>query len=437
MTTANHKSLTRKMLILGILVNLLMACSPQTISNSDQPSEARLLFEKQVEEVKAIYSFNINKPEDEFSPLLEGYRHLSWVSISPNGRYAVIRDGEVLRIVDLISGQEIIQLDAGAPSNMDFQSVKVDNDIVWSPTSEQFAYIYNSPSPRTDIMMFDLTTEKLRQLTNDDAQENALSWSPDGKILAFAVLESCGVSLVDCPLEQQYWDVATLNLESEERDLITDMSDKLIPGGGWTVNSICHLQWSPNQEYIAFKSHCPANQIPVYDNIFVAATDGSQTWQLTEFLDIDYANNYSVKWASDNRNLIVGYSRDFIFDDLSDDRGFLIFDIESFGQEPTNNQIPQLNVYDMNWSDSETYFIGSLTDNRRILGTVTDGWISIISDDLPEVSMAGYWSEDGYITQLNNTLVKVTIPNGELLDLGYEVEAGMQLIGWREVYSNE
>lgn len=320
---------------------------------------------------------------------------------------------------------------------MDFQSVIIDNDVAWSPTSEQFAFIFNSPGSRTDIMMFDLITEELTQLTNDTAQENALSWSPDGKVLAYAVLESCGGSLVDCPLEQQFWDIATLDLQSGESNIITDMSTKLILDGGWTINSLCHLQWSPNQEYIAYKSHCPTNQIPIYDNIFIVAANGSQTWQLTEFFDIDYANNYSLKWTSDNRYLLVGFSRDYIFDDISDDRGVFIFDTKLFQEEPIIVRIPQLRSSDINWSSSGNYFIGSLIDNKRIMGKVEGDQIKIIADNLPAISMAGYWSEGGYITQLNDMLVKITIPDGELLDLGYKVKAEMQLIGWREMDSNQ
>ena len=103
MTPSYDKTLVWRVITLLVFLNLHIACSPQSASEGNEPAEVELLFEKQAGEVNNILNFNLNKPEDEFISLIEGYRHLNWVNISPNGHYAVVKEGEALQIVNLIT----------------------------------------------------------------------------------------------------------------------------------------------------------------------------------------------------------------------------------------------------------------------------------------------------------------------------------------------
>jgi Tol biopolymer transport system component len=392
-----------------------------------------LFFEQQVDYLQTVYRLRLGGSTVAEPLLTIDLRKPENYYLSPDGRHAVLRADGILRVVDLISNQEVTRLESGPRLSMHFTTVEIDNDVVWSPKSDKFVFLVETWYLRTDIMMYDLNTGNLSQLTDNPSRINAPTWSPDGEQLAFAVWESCGESLGYCSSKENYWNIAIINSDGSNYRLITDMTDFFLAANDWTINSLCRLQWSPDKAYIVFKSYCPAMTISTHDEIFVVKTDGSQTSQLTKFRHIDYSLAYSTVWSPDSNYLAIGYTRDYIFDDLLDSSGFLIFDADSFAKDPIKIEVKGVSAYSLSWSPDRKYVIASLGPEHSFVGQFQGDQLTVITDALPRVSSAGYWAADGYVTQSQNRLIKVMLPSGEISELGIELEDGMTLIGWRQV----
>lgn len=407
--------------------------SGQELEGSHDELPVWLFFRQQVDYTETFYRLYL-ADSTIVEPLLTiDLRKPENFYLSPGGQYAVLRADGALRVIDLESQREIANLESGPRPIMHFTTVEIDNDVAWSPKGDKFVFLVESWYLRTDIMMYDLNTGNLSQLTDNPSRINAPTWSPDGEQLAFAVWESCGESLEYCSSKENYWNIAIINSDGSNYRLITDMTDFFPAANDWTINSLCRLQWSPDKAHIVFKNYCPAMNISTHDEIFVVKTDGSQTFQLTEFGHIDYSLTYSASWSPDGNYLLVAFFRDYIFDDLLDSSGFLIFDANSFVEEPAVVEVEGLNAYDISWSPFRDYVIAAVNVEYSFLGQIQDGQVKMITNTLPRVSSAGYWVPDGYVTQSQNRLVKIMLPSGEMNDLGIELEDGMTLIGWRQV----
>ncbi len=414
-----------------LLLFLLVACRNENMPEILAQPQEWLLFEQNSENGKGIFRFDLEQASDELTPLLNDYQHIDWIYLSPDGQHAAIRVQDKINVRDLISGKQLTQLSAGIPPSRDFWFVKTDNLVAWSPTGDKLAFIQFSEGPRTDILLFDVINNQLIFLTNDVALENALAWSPNGDKLAFATTQSCDKGIMDCSPELQYWNVAIIDPDGSNNHLVTNMSDRRIPDGDWVVNSICRLQWSPDQRFIAFRSFCPSAGISTLSEVLVTATGSPQLWQLTEFGDMDYDNSYSSVWSSDSRFFTIGYTHDFIFDDKEDEGGFLTFETSHFTETQIFTGIKQFYANRTSWSPNAKYVLGE-AGNGAFLGSIQNGEVTILADNLPSISLKGIWVNDKYITQFQNRLISVLIPSGEILDLGIELGDGMELVGhWR------
>jgi len=379
--------------------------------------------------VEKLYQLNLYSHE--FQQILEVDRslHSGIYYPSSDGKYLIVREDGKLRVIELESGTELIVIDSGPLPTTEFTTVEVDNGVSWSPSNTKFAFLVESQNLSTDIKLYDLTTKTLINLTNSPSRENGLTWSSDGENLAFSVWDSCGNSLETCTSAEQFWNIASINIDNLNQNYLTNAPNTLLPSGDWLSTSLCQLQWSPNQSYVVFKSHCPATTIPSYDEIFVTAYTGAETTKLTNYENIDYANYYSTAWTYDSQYLIVAYKHDFLFDETIDESGFLVFKAGAFS-EPINKMVVEnLSVSDISWSPQTNYLIAAIDDNKMLLGQIEDEQIRILASDLPNISLNGCWTEDGYVSQEGNHMIKVTLPEGLIMDLGVELQEGMKIIG--------
>lgn len=352
------------------------------------------------------------------------YRYL----ISPNGKYIAVREENVITIYDLFLETEITRLDSGSMPTNEFVSEQVENDMIWSPTSNQLAFVISKPFLQTDIMVYDLKTQQVISITDDLSRKSGPTWSQDGKHLAFAILESCGKPLTECDLDQVNWHIGISDVEGASYEIISD--ETMLPTSAWHISSLCQISWSPDGRYVVYKSFCPSDGIPTHAEIFVTATDGSNTAQITQFGNIDYANYYTVNWSNDNQYMLIGYAHDFLFDNLNDRRGYLVLSIGKW-QNPEELLFPTVNPSTSKWGTQQEYVIGTTTDyQNRFIAEWQQEQITVLFEHLPLVSLNGLWMTKGYVTQMGNRLVMLIPNTGEIVDLNIPLNVNMVLRGW-------
>lgn len=398
-----------------------------SVNTEERPSW--LLLEQETTSGSTIYWLDLSEEPLALEPIIQfdlpkiAYRYF----VSPNAKYVAVREEQLLKIFEVSTGLEIARLNTGRLLTNEFATDKLDNELIWSPTGEQLAFLVETQPLRRDIMLYDLTTQQTVHLTNDASRENALAWSPDGKQIAFAVLESCDGFLDKCDLEYVNWQIGVVDIDGLNYRLIGD--ETILPKSSWQDSSLCQLSWSPDGTYLIFKSFCPSDGIPNFDELFVIATDGSQTVQLTQFGNADYVNHYSVTWSSDKRYLIIGFAHDFIFDDANDLRGYWIFEVGTW-ENPNEIFLSDSRTEVSRWDNQEQYVIGSLSNYQySFLAERQGNEIRTLFSIIPPISLNGVWTTSGYVTQAGENLVKIIPSTGQTINLSLHLETNMYLVG--------
>ncbi|MEG4110557.1 MULTISPECIES: DPP IV N-terminal domain-containing protein [unclassified Microcoleus] len=139
--------------------------------------------------------------------------------------------------------------------------------LFWSPDSSRIAYYYNKPGDSTgeqqDIYLLDINRGTAKNLTQKPRNYDELSWSPDGKFIAFVAGEFNNQKLY------------TINAEGNQ---LNQLATRLKPSG------ISELAWSTDSQQIAFIF----NEISVdKSNLYVINRDGSALTKLTNGQDLN------------------------------------------------------------------------------------------------------------------------------------------------------
>jgi Tol biopolymer transport system component len=146
----------------------------------------------------------------------------------------------------------------------------------WSPDGTQFALLGGSPGkfygPHKIYLMNSDGTD-YHPITESIAGVSRLSWSPDGKRIAFRSYEDCG-------------DINVIDIET---GIITNLTNN---------SQVVHLDpaWSPDGKFIAFStaSFSPCDQDQVYsyqgDSIYIMQADGQAITQVMN------AKGYQPAW---------------------------------------------------------------------------------------------------------------------------------------------
>lgn len=128
-------------------------------------------------------------------------------------------------------------------------------NLIWSPDSQRVAY-YQTEGLQQDIYLYDLAETEPRNLTRRIGEYSEISWSPDGKQIAFELKTKEGNTLYAIAVDQMEW--TTLVAETAE-DEIEDPT------------------WSPNSQQLAFTITFNVD----YSNLYVVNRDGSGLKPLT------------------------------------------------------------------------------------------------------------------------------------------------------------
>ncbi|WP_333188004.1 DPP IV N-terminal domain-containing protein [Microcoleus sp. B3-D7] len=139
--------------------------------------------------------------------------------------------------------------------------------IFWSPDSSRIAYYYNKPGDSSgeqqDIYLLDINRGTAKNLTQQPRNYNEISWSPDGKFIAFVAGEFNNQKLY------------TINADGNQ---LNQLATRLKP------SEISELAWSSDSQQIAFIF----NEIQGdKSNLYVINRDGSALNKLTNDQDLN------------------------------------------------------------------------------------------------------------------------------------------------------
>lgn len=139
--------------------------------------------------------------------------------------------------------------------------------LFWSPDSSRIAYYYNKPGDsagkQQDIYLLDVNRGTTKNLTQKPRNYDELSWSPDGKFIAFVAGEFNNQKLY------------TINADGNQ---LNQLATRLKPSG------ISELAWSYDSQQVAFIF----NEIQRdKSNLYVINRDGSGLTKLTNDKDLN------------------------------------------------------------------------------------------------------------------------------------------------------
>ena len=427
--TYKRNGLYQLILLVYIIVSLISITACQETEQTAAP-QSWLFFEETQERKQILHAINVDGQEDKILlsvdyPILEPQR----LYVSPDAHYLVIDNFDELILFNLAKSQEMKRIDIGIPTSEDFLTIKRDNIVAWSDINDKFAFLKEQEGPYADVVEFDLDTMQERTLVHEPYKLNSLAWTAnDNKQVAFT-FESCRVNVSPCPTEQTFWDVGLINTATPTNPVSLRVPEKLSLNNEWAINGFCNLIWSPDGQYVAFKSYCLSEGIQTVPEMFVANIDDGQVWQLTDFGDIDFSNHYLTYWSPDSEYLFIAYKRDYIFDDLQDGSGFIVYALNSSLAQPMAiHQIDFDFIRNLHWAPNGDFLVGSKND-RSFLAKVQGANIDIVVNNLPILSPNGIWQDDSYITTSDGRVIEIELSTGQITDLDVGSNVSMSLIG--------
>jgi hypothetical protein len=123
----------------------------------------------------------------------DGYFLLSHNQLAIN--LLSIPDGKIQKITDLTTPQTEPDPSTG-PGDVKLDAtiaiVEQQPSYAWSPDGSKLAFIGVLDGPTADVYLYNLATNQIARVSQDDTQDYSLSWSPDGNYLLFFGADSFG-----------------------------------------------------------------------------------------------------------------------------------------------------------------------------------------------------------------------------------------------------
>ncbi len=406
-----RKTILFGMILLSILIFLFVSCT-----NQIKKPTSLLLYNQWTEEVLKIYSMY---PDGSHITHITDLPTYSQIWLSPDGTKLAFLAGTKLSIIDTLTGELVVEIEnVGITVSEQFV-----DDVVWAPEGDKLVYVIDSAGKQgTDIWLYDLSTEIKSPLTNDEAIDLEPAWSTDGKNIAFVTHKVCEKNVWECPPEQEYWDIATIKIDTSDRRTITDFkSSGLLPQGNREYASLCNLLWSPDDKYITFENACSQSVLQWWKQVFVVPTNGSNLFQLTHFSEYDPVATqfpisiflYSTQWTPSNNTLLISYTEAELIEEGKRYNRFFLVSENEFSNPEIQSGSDTMGKATF-WSPNGEYVIGNTTSilgfplERPFIGKLNANGIDILnsSEPLPYGSCDNntvHWSRDSqYVAYATN-----------------------------------
>ncbi len=103
-------------------------------------------------------------------------------------------DGKVSKLIQLTTKDTEPGTDAspGDPSLEAMRAIADQPSYAWSPDGKKLAFTAALDKPEADIYVYDLESQNIQKVSQDDGQDFSPSWSPDGKSILYFEAESFG-----------------------------------------------------------------------------------------------------------------------------------------------------------------------------------------------------------------------------------------------------
>ncbi|HRQ42645.1 MAG TPA: hypothetical protein PLD25_32430 [Chloroflexota bacterium] len=405
------------MIILSVIT--LVSCQ-QEIENLKSPN----LFVENISQNKhgqrSIYQISADGSHAEHIYDF-GERDLYW--FSPDFHYLAFTDSVPgsenakpdLTLIDIRTNQVVTQIS-------DITPYIRQNSVVWDPTGSKLLFDRTfSDRGSVDWWVYDIATGSQEILTTDTSIKLFPAWSTDGQYIAY-VATPCPNHVADCNRIGDIWDITVVNVDTKAIRKVTDFADNSIALELGTGDELfCNLQWSFNNQHIAFENQC-MRAGPIYERHRVFIVDiTNETVQEALTFEQPYAYTYSYEWR-ESGDLLIGYTQTNLYDFQTFSRGgILSFDpLQSL--DTRSAELLGFHGNEVRWSSNGKTFmvftqepIFTIPQNGQLpgsgatlLGDFQDGDLTIFPEStvLPNglcQGNAAYWSADGQFVAFSST----------------------------------
>jgi dipeptidyl aminopeptidase/acylaminoacyl peptidase len=298
---------------------------------------------------------------------LQNVRHFGGVSISPDGRWVAW--------IEELPGEsrhsEIYLQDLSAQNAKprriapaDPKQASSQSGIAWSPDSSRFAYIANPGGDQRQIFLFSPASGKTAQLTHANGYVTSVSWSRDGKQIAFLYAESGGGA---GPLEAEPAQTGVIGAAiHNQRISVMDANGGAVQQLTPSDLNVYEYDWSPDgQHFAAIAAPGPADNNWWVAKLYTAdARSGAMNVVYSPPIEQQIA---VPRWSPDGKNIafVAG---------LMSDEGFTggnIFVLPAEGGAPRDlTENSKFSASGLTWRGPDSLLISEYVDGGGSLATL-------------------------------------------------------------------
>lgn len=339
--------------------------------------------------------------------------------ISPDGR----RIAYVRQSMDIMTDQAlpniwIVNSDGSGHRPLLSGPERYSNPL-WSPDGERLLYVAAAGPRGAELHVRWMDTGQTALLSNLPAGPGALSWSPDGKQIAFQMfVESSGPKLTDPPAKPEGAEWA------EPVKVIDDMPYRIdgagylktgftqlfvIPAEGGTPQQLTDgeynhngpLSWTPDGAHILFAANRIDNPIedPQESELWSVAVESSELSQITDRNGPDFAPAVS---PDGSRIAYLGF----------DDRGLANHQVDAYLLDRDSGETRVLtadfdqDVDSVEWTDGSRRLLISYDDRgkKKVARLALNGEVTDIVDDLGSASVGRPYTSGSFSASDNGAI---------------------------------